>query len=103
MESSRRDLLNDMAENSLTLKNNKNTYHSHFNFISKTGRSIAFPKTGFCCYGAIKSKTYKMSVFQSWKAIRFQFTLSKRQKKNHQLIKFFLKKTENFGQECLNF
>jgi len=49
MESSRRDLLNDMAEHRPTLKNNQNTYHPpRFGFTSKTG--IAFPETEFCCY-----------------------------------------------------
>ena len=45
MESSRRDLLNDMAEHRPILKNNQNTYHPRFAFTPKTG--IAFPKRGF--------------------------------------------------------
>jgi len=48
MESSRQDLLNDMAEHKPILKNNQNTYHPRFGFIPKT--VIAFPKTGFCFY-----------------------------------------------------
>jgi len=50
MESSRRDLLNDLAEHRPILKNNQNTYHSRLGFVSKTG--IAFSKTGFCFYCA---------------------------------------------------
>ena len=46
MESSRRDLLNDMAENMPILKNNQNTCHPRF--TPKTG--IAFPTTRFCFY-----------------------------------------------------
>ena len=45
MESSRRDLLNDMAEHTPILKNNQNTHHPRLGFTLKTG--IAFPKTGF--------------------------------------------------------
>jgi len=56
MESSRRDLLNDMAEHTPILKNNHNTYHSRFGFISKTGK--AFPKTGFCFYCADAKKKF---------------------------------------------
>ena len=33
MESSRQDLLNDIAENNSFLKNNQNTYHPRFGFI----------------------------------------------------------------------
>ena len=44
MESSRRDLSNDMAEHWPTSKNNQNTHHPRFGFTPKTG--IAFPKTG---------------------------------------------------------
>jgi len=43
MESSRRDLSNDMAEHRPILKNIQNTYYSRFSFTSKTG--IEFPKT----------------------------------------------------------
>jgi len=45
MESSRRDLLNDMAEHLLILKNNQNTFHPRFGFTPKT--SVAFPKRFF--------------------------------------------------------
>jgi len=45
VESSRRDLLNGMAEHMPVLKNNQNTYHPRFGFTPKTG--IALPKTGF--------------------------------------------------------
>jgi len=48
MESSRRDLSNDMAEHRSILKNNQTTYHPRFGFTPKT--SIAFPKTRFCFY-----------------------------------------------------
>ena len=44
MESSRRDLFNDMAQHTSTLKNNQNTYYFRFRFTPKTG--IASPKTG---------------------------------------------------------
>jgi len=37
MESSRRDLLNGMAEHGPILKNNQNTYHPRFGFTPKTG------------------------------------------------------------------
>jgi len=37
MESSRRDLVNDMAENGPILKNNQNTFHPRFGFTPKTG------------------------------------------------------------------
>jgi len=46
MESSHRDLLNDMTERRPIWKNNQNTYHPCLHFTPKTG--IAFPKTGFC-------------------------------------------------------
>jgi len=45
MESSRRDLLNDMAKHTSTLKNNQHTYYPRFSFTPKTG--IAFPKAAF--------------------------------------------------------
>jgi len=48
MESSRRDLLNDMAEKRPILKNNQKTDHPSVGFTSKTG--IAFPKSGFYFY-----------------------------------------------------
>ena len=44
MGSSRRDLLNDVAEHRSILKNNENTHYLRFSFTPKTG--IAFPKTG---------------------------------------------------------
>jgi len=56
MESSRRDLLNDMAERSFILKNNQNTYYARFGFTPKTG--IEFPKTGF--------------LFLLWFALQFE-------------------------------
>jgi len=37
MESSRRDLSNDMAEHKPILKNNQNTHHPRFGFTPKTG------------------------------------------------------------------
>jgi len=43
MESSRLDLLNDMAERRPILKNNQNMYHPRFGFTPKTG--VTFPKT----------------------------------------------------------
>jgi len=45
MESSRRDLFNDMADHSPILKNNQNTYHRRLGFTPKT--DTAFPKRGF--------------------------------------------------------
>jgi len=44
MESSRRDLFDDMAEHRSIFKNNQNTYYPLFCFTPKT--SAAFPKTG---------------------------------------------------------
>jgi len=38
MESSRRDLLNDMAEHRPTLKNNQNTYHPRFSLSRKLSK-----------------------------------------------------------------
>jgi len=37
MESSRRDLFNDMAEHRPILKNNQKTYHPRFGLTPKTG------------------------------------------------------------------
>jgi len=48
MESSRRDLFNDMAEHRPILKNKQNTYHPRFDLTPETG--ITFPKTGYCFY-----------------------------------------------------
>jgi len=45
METSRRDLLNDMTEHRPILKKKKNTYNPRFSFPPKTG--IEFPKTCF--------------------------------------------------------
>ena len=44
MESSRRDLLNNVAEHKSILKINQNTYYPRFSFTPKT--RIKFPKTG---------------------------------------------------------
>ena len=44
MKSSRRDLLNDVAERRSILKNNQNTYHPRFGFIPKL--STELPKMG---------------------------------------------------------
>jgi len=44
MESSRRDLLNDMVEHKAVLKNNQNTYQPLFGFTPKTG--TVYPRTG---------------------------------------------------------
>jgi len=44
MESSRRDLLNDLAEHRPIMKINQNTYHPRFSFTPKTDK--AFPKMG---------------------------------------------------------
>jgi len=43
MESSRRDLLNDMAERRSILKNIQNTYYPRFGFTPNTG--IELPET----------------------------------------------------------
>jgi len=48
MESSRGDLLNDMAEHRPILKNNQNTYKPRLGFTPITG--VAFNRTGFCFY-----------------------------------------------------
>jgi len=42
MESSRRDLFNDVADHESILKNNQNTYYPRFSFTPKTGMT---PKT----------------------------------------------------------
>ena len=56
MESSRRDLLNDMAEHRSILKSNQNTHIPHFGFTPNTV-VIAYPKLGFvfteCFYGIL--------------------------------------------------
>jgi len=44
VESSRRDLLIDVAEHRSILKNDQNKFYPRFSFTPKTG--IAFPKTG---------------------------------------------------------
>jgi len=44
MESSRRDLLNDVAEHRSILKNKRNSYYPRFSFTPKTG--VAFAETG---------------------------------------------------------
>ena len=44
IESSRRDLLNDMAEHTHILKNRRNMYYLRFSFTPKSG--IELPKTG---------------------------------------------------------
>jgi len=48
MESSRRELLNDVAEHRPILKNNQNTYHTRFGFTPETG--TASPKRRFYFY-----------------------------------------------------
>jgi len=48
MESSRRDLSKDMAEERCILKNNQNKHHPRFGFTPKAG--IAYPKRVFCFY-----------------------------------------------------
>jgi len=50
MKSSRRDLLNDMAEpeHRSILKNNQNTFHPRLGCTPKT--DIAFPKRGFVVF-----------------------------------------------------
>jgi len=45
MESSRRDLLNDMAEQGLSWKNILNTYYPYFKFSITPKTGIALPKT----------------------------------------------------------
>ena len=60
MESSRWDLLNDMAEHVAILKNNQNMHHPRFCFTPETG--IAFPKTGFCFYLGDRTHTWGKSV-----------------------------------------
>jgi len=59
MESSRRDLLNDMSEYRPILKNSQNTYHPRFGFTSKTGKEIPLNRVLFllCC---------RFSFFLGW-------------------------------------
>ena len=68
MESSRRDLLNDMAEHRPILKNNQYTFYTRFGFIPKTG--MAFSKIGVL-FSPCSPKTSLMSFpagFIFWKA-----------------------------------
>jgi len=44
MESSRRDLVNDVTEHRSISKNNQNTFYPRFSFTHKTG--LEFPETG---------------------------------------------------------
>jgi len=62
MESPRRDLLNDMSEHRLTLKNNKKTYYPRFSFTPKT--RIELPKTGvrFSLFLCVSRLGFKSSV-----------------------------------------
>jgi len=78
MESSRRDLLNDVAEHRPILKNNQNTYNSSFGITPKTG--IALLETGFYCespggtqevenanfiiHFAVKARDFNVEIFQ---------------------------------------
>jgi len=80
MESSRRDLLNDVAEHGSILKNNQNTNHPRFGFIPKTG--IAFPKTGFCfCVPPrINLSSSGWGAFDSAKNRKRQSVTAKREK-----------------------
>jgi len=59
MESSRRDLLNDVAEHRSILENNQNAYYPRFSFTPKIG--IAF----FACF-----------VFTVKRLVKFVFSLS---------------------------
>jgi len=72
MESSRRDLLNDVAEYKPILKNNRTTCRLRFGFTPKTG--ITFPKTGICvmslaCFAQAVPKIH--SKFESVRVCRF--------------------------------
>jgi len=70
MESSRRDLLNDMAEHRPILKNNQNTYHPRFGFTPKTGKE--FLKTGFCFYcEAEQSNNYAGNLTYGKRNLRY--------------------------------
>jgi len=52
MESSRRDLSNDVAEHRHTLKNNQNTYYPRFSFIPNPKQVQHSQKRVFCFYCA---------------------------------------------------
>jgi len=56
MDSSRRDLSNDMAEHRPILKNNQNTHHPRFSFTPKT---YSIPKRVFCFY-SVDNKTFEI-------------------------------------------
>jgi len=71
MESSRRDLLNEVAEHRVILKNNQNTY-PRFSLTPKTG--IKLPK-GVSFLLLMYSHTYT-SWLMSFVTMRFFFTLS---------------------------
>jgi len=47
MESSRRDLLNDTAEQRPISKNDQNTYYTRFSFIPKTGAELTKTSVSF--------------------------------------------------------
>ena len=81
MESSRRDLLNDMAESRSILKNNQNTYKPRFRFTRQAGK--AFLKTGLCFYyepmrkvmSILCVKIYKTHIkYSLWEWIENLFT-----------------------------
>jgi len=57
MESSRRDLWNDMDEHMPFLKNNQNTYHPRFGSTPKSG--MAFPKKGGFVFSKILKRISK--------------------------------------------
>ena len=74
MESSLRDLSNDMAEHRPVLKNNQNTYYHRFSFTPKTG--VAFPQTGVFLFTV------------SWNAIKFGGKLWKSHKNCEKTLEF---------------
>jgi len=61
MESSRRDLSNDMAEHRPILKNNRNTYHPRF-VPPPPKKGKVFPKTAFCFYCEVKKSFYLIEI-----------------------------------------
>ena len=65
MESSRRDLSNDMAEHGPILKNNLNAYNPRFGLTQNTG--MASPKTGDSFLQSYMAKSHFKNVINTSK------------------------------------
>jgi len=77
MESSRRDLLNDMAEHRSTLKNNQNTNYLRCIFTLKTGRSSlkqvskSSAISTLCVVSSSRGVAYTKSDINTLQALKF--------------------------------